>query len=92
MYLDRHFSTDMRSRRVEIRRLLFYIACGEVPDMENIKTHCKTKRCVNPAHAYSRSVRPDIGDMLVRGWITLDQVYEFWGAAKQAKQEKKAEA
>jgi len=76
------------SRRVEIRRLLFYIACGQVPDMENIKMRCSTARCVNPSHAYSRSVKPDIGDMLVRGWITFDQVLEYWGGPKPHKEEK----
>ena len=84
IYLNKNVSASRK--RVEIKRLLFYIACGEVPDMENIKTRCQTPRCVNPAHCYSRSIKPDIGEMVVRNWITADQIYEYWGGPKPHKE------
>jgi hypothetical protein len=79
LYIDRKTSMDGKGRFVQIRRLLYYIAYGEVPDMHRIDMRCANpKRCVNPAHARVKGTQQDVSKCLERGWITLDQVNEYY--------------
>lgn len=81
MYLGKKVTTDGKGRYVYIRRYLFLLTYGFLPDRRRLETLCGNNRCVNPAHVtYARFNRTyeQVKGLLKRNWITEEQVEELY--------------
>ena len=60
IYLDSSTIVGGVGRCVQIRRLLFLLGYGFVPDRRKIVMRCGNSKCVNPAHAMVKRFNPEI--------------------------------
>jgi hypothetical protein len=78
LYLGKKLIVGGHGRYVQIRRVLYYLAYGEVPDMKRITMRCGNNKCCNPAHTKVKGQSHDVVVDLERKMITLDQIHDLY--------------